>query len=87
MYDNHLFDITVWIYRSTRAIMHSAATAEMADNLDHADLAGGKPGRIKWTNTLSQTETFHVPSLATEWSCNMLQVATEQSTTETQFLG
>lgn len=48
--------------------MHSAATAEMASNLEHADLAGGKPGRIKRTNTLSQTETetFDVPSLATE---------------------
>jgi hypothetical protein len=49
-------------------------------------LVGRKPGLKKWTTMSSQTETSNVPSLATKWLRNMLQVTEGQNTTDSTYL-
>lgn len=92
-----MFAITVCIHITNTGVTVHPATAPhvltvaapliRAYEPEDADVVGRTPGWIKRTTVLSQTETSNVPSLATKWLCNMLQVAKGQNTTAKRFLG
>lgn len=78
----------VTVYSATNSsCVYSNCTVEMAYEPENADVVGRRAGWIKWTTVLSQTETANVPSLATKWLCNELQVTKGQNTTAQQLLG